>query len=268
VNDSFHIKGAGLVGCVLMHALNRAQIPFTWSDNDAKWTAWRASTGSAIPSPGDSPELMVAWKNFASSANDGIKRLIECTHVNRWDNKQQQFVDEGFGWHLNVYHFVKNTRIQFAFLRTLDRTFSEREIRAAGALTCKEWWWGWSATASASNIERASWVRRVVRQTRYLYPQPGTEYFYCGSSIIHQKKPHQLDVQKHIEWWQREWADFLAEHDVQMVTSPIQGWRPVGRPGHWEMTKDGDVEISPMSASGVKHSPLVAEQIVAHLLSE
>ena len=254
-----HITGAGVVGCVLMHALMMADLPFTWSDHEVSPVAWRASTGSACPDDFDHAELWPAWERFAKLMGP---KITEKAPSFKWDNKTSAWLPAGESWHLNVPKFVEETRQEFQEDRTLEREFSQREIKTVGAMSCQAFWWGWSVVVEANGADRASWIRRVVRQTRYIYPKPNSFEFYAGSTIQFQKKAKQLDVAKHIDWWKKDFADFIEQNDVRITSEPVQGWRPVGEPGKWEVDKNGDIEISAMSASGVKFSPMVAAQIV------
>lgn len=258
-----HITGAGVVGCVLMHRLMIEGIPFTWSDIEVSPVAWRASTGSACTDDFDHAEIWPTWDQFAKWMGPKITERVPSYN---WDRKLNTWLTEGDSRHLNVQQFIEETRNEFATDRTTERSLSQIEIVTVGAMTCKAWWWGWSADATAT-VARASWIRRVVRQTRYLYPKPGTNEFYVGSTIQFQKRAKALETQIHIDWWKRDFADFIKEHNVIITSEPRQGWRPVGEPGKWEVDSNGDIEISPMSASGVKFSPMVANQIAIHLKS-
>jgi hypothetical protein len=260
----YHITGAGLVGCVLMQAMEQEGIPFTWSDNASPFVAWKASTGSNLPDVKDTPDLKIAWHKFSLN----YPTFIEIAPCFKFSNKIGNYVNVGKGYHMDVPRFVREVRSYHMEKSRLSCNPKQIELRTAGALTCKAWWWGWSTLATATCI-RASFVRRVVRQSRYVYPKPGTSLFYVGSTILHQKKAAlktDEQLKHHIEWWWKDWTDFVHRYQVRLVTEPaIQGWRPVGEPGRWNILADNSIEIAPMSASGVKFSPLVAEQIVQYI---
>lgn len=238
-----------------------AKIPFSWSDFELSPVAWRASTGSACPEVFDHADIWPSWERFAHLMGPQITEKVPSY---KWDHKLNEWMTEGESWHLNVQTFVEQTREEFSPERTQERQLSQLNINTVGADSRTAWWWGWSAIVQAE-VKRASWIRRVVRQTRYIYPRPGHDDFYVGSSIQFQKRAKVLDVNKHIEWWSREFDDFVKEHKVQFRSNPVQGWRPVGEPGKWTIDSSGDIEIAAMSASGVKFSPMVANQIVNYL---
>lgn len=262
-----HITGAGVVGCVLMRRLFQAGIEFTWSDTDAAVTAWKASTGSVCRDHTDSPEVRPAWERFAAECVPDdqyclvphYRAFISGEHRTEWHQ-------EGDSYHLDVQSFVLRTREAWKQDRREERDPDSINIMTVGHAQCEKFWWGWSVLVEVPGLERASWSLRVVRQIRYLYPKPGTPLFYAGSSIMQQRTPKELNLQTHLSWWQREWGLMSPDgSDYSIKTEPVCGWRPVGSPGVWKLDVNGDYVISPMSASGVKFAPLVAEQIVKSL---
>jgi hypothetical protein len=246
-----------------MNALHHHNIPFTWSDIDSSLTAWKASTGSNIPSDDDPPTLKKTWERFA----------LDCLLSSEWEEVPlMRYTTRSKGWqrlgtslHLNVQQFVFRTREQFLASRTVEATFFQREINTVGHTQCDAWWWGWSAVVESNTLPRMCWSAKVVRQNRYFYPRPGTDEFYVGSSIIRQKNPRELDIDHHYKWWKREWETVATNGDFCIVEQPVHGWRPVGEPGKITVLEDGNINIFPMSASGVKYGPFVAEEIVGIL---
>lgn len=62
-----HIEGMGWLGSMLARRLERADIDFTWSDNDDPFPAWPASTGLVYPTAPDderSVRGMNGWKRW------------------------------------------------------------------------------------------------------------------------------------------------------------------------------------------------------------
>lgn len=264
VNQSIHLTGAGIVGCVLMHRLADVGIPFTWSDVEVYPVAWRACTGSG-PAGDAEINLKPAWQRFANSIDDSLTEYVD---YYRWNHKESKWIHDGKSWHLNAQQFIALTRKLFNEFQRQEPDIVQREIKTVGAMTCKEWWWGWSVIATADINPRSCWSKRVVRQSRYLYPRPGGNDFYAGSTIMFQKTPKVMDTDKHLHWWIKDFADFIVANKIEVISSPIQGWRPVGTPGQWSVDEFDNIVIAPMSASGVKYSPMLAEEITNYLLGE
>lgn len=260
-----HIIGAGVVGSVLMRRLSRHKVDFTWSDIDSPIVAWKASTGSVCPEKKDPVGLIDTWRAFANECLEPGE-FEEVPHLEFKNGAWFQGHETSL--HLDVQSFVTRTRELFSERRIDGPTEdSLLKIQTAGSVNAQAFWWGWSVQIRSEMLRRCSFSARVVRQVRYLYPKPGAEFtFYLGSSITYQRKPKELDIQKHLAWFEKDWASIApfggAKADYTQVTEPVCGWRPVGEPGKWKYDDAGTVTISPMSASGVKYSPLVAQQII------
>lgn len=263
MGEPVHIIGAGVVGSTLMRVLQFHGADFTWSDNDSEVVAWKASTGSVCHEAKDPAGLFDTWRTFAERCLHPAE-YEEVPHLEFKNGSWFQGHETSF--HLDVQSFVLNSRAIYADRRVAAPPPGAMTVQTAGSMTALSFWWGWSVQIRAEMLRRCSYSARVVRQVRYLYPKPGSDLFYLGSSITFQRKPKELNIQKHIDWFNRDWKGVMpfgaGEGEYTIVTEPVHGWRPVGTPGRWEESREGNVVINPMSASGVKYSPFVAQQIV------
>jgi hypothetical protein len=260
-----HVIGGGLVGSMMMQFLHHAGYEFTWYDKATRINAWNACTGSVCPESSDPPNLFLRWNALAPKWIHMTKR----EDVPYFQMKNGAWIQNGTSIHVDVRRFVTNTQLAFATLRVEKLPEGSFPILTVGHMQTSVYWWGWSQTAKISGLDmRACFHKRVVRQSRYIYPKPDSDEYFIGSSIQMQHQPHSLDVAKHFDWWKRDWDQHGPELTITPTSGFREGWRPVGlMPGDWETIGaiPKEIRILPMSASGVKYSPLVCHDIVAKL---
>jgi hypothetical protein len=170
---------------------------------------------------------------------------------------------------VNVPRFVGEVRQEVALMRAARPTGPHVLIRAHGFTErLHRWVWGWNRpvhlslapelTAKLYLQHPAIYCREGRYVMAYAYPipgQPGT--WWAGSSLIPQKRPHQLDVVKHSATWLERFTRLAPFATVDSWGDPVQGWRPQGRPDDTGYpTRENDViTFPPLWHSGVRWGP-------------
>lgn len=263
--ETIHILGMGVVGSFLARLLAFYGVEFTWSDLEEQKTAWKACTGSVCNESKDPKSILREWREYADKCLDES----EWEKADRYQCKGGIWSFKDQSYHLDAQKFVTRTREMYKRIRRPEPLFREFVIQTAGTIEAKVWWWGWSMIVEAPRLERACYTAKVIRQNRYLYPKPNSDYFYLGSSLMYQKSyPRELDAPAHAGWFWREWNELCPEganeSEIRVISEPVQGWRPVGVAGKWYI-RQNSLAIGAMAASGVKYGPFTANRIVRYL---
>lgn len=270
-----HIEGMGVLGSILAWSLEAKNIPFTWHDTNDFHSAWPACTGCIYPT-GEAEEMRAyaIWLRWMSSPI--FKPYMESAGY--WFNTKNPphgarcaIIDEdgdlrragANSIHFNAQGFVRATRQEFADLRYSVVLPNETVVVAHGSARATSFTWGWHALVGSSSERRCVTLREDRYQTAYLYPHPGDQYFYVGSSMVSQKQPHVLDVQPHYA----RVAKMLAKYGIELTETiwTEQGWRPKGPTEPLVECRDGKLYLPPMGASGVRLAPLVIEALLKEL---
>lgn len=296
-----HLEGMGVLGSLLALCLERAKVNFTWHDTLETHTAWHASTGCVYPilrAESKSARGYACWRNWLDIGL--IPRQWRCTELGvPWFNGKTAPHQGGyepsitvgalhsdpaiFSVHLNAQRFVPLVRQRFA-ARRLEKNGSQAQhyVVAHGFNNrLSHYFWGWAAPVRLilpasmtkhSDLRPSIYTRYKRFEMAYAYPIPGSELWYAGSSLIHQRVPRELDVVKHFTRW---WGIFErlsgGSIRVQRAGPPLQGWRPAAaKTGEEKAAKDNQLKVlrqgrklvvPPLYHSGVRHSPLVVEQV-------
>lgn len=296
MSSKVHIVGMGVLGSMCAWTLFREGIPFSWEDANARYVAWKASTGLIYPSgdsnehaqylqwarwyQGDAPWSSVAsmrsvveqgafW--FASKApphggNYPIVASVKGLQLGSLPS-----------YHLNPQEFVEASRAFFANQRQQGGTGTRKLIAHGYNQRLDNYQWGWSARVTLQLDQRvllqsrgmrpSLYVRKNRFQLAYANPVPGTPFYYAGSAMFAQKDPHELSVEQKYQQWQ----SIITETGVVQVLSrePIrQGWRPAQQKGgSYRVTRlaNGDLLVPPLAGSGVRLSPLVCSSLLEAL---
>jgi hypothetical protein len=297
-----HLEGMGVLGSLLALCLERARVNFTWHDSEEPITAWRASTGCVYPvlrEGSKSTRGYLAWLHWLS--NELVPPRFRCTEVAvPWFNgkvapHQGNYpVVQEIGAlrsnnqvrsvHVNAQRLVPLTRQKFATRRLPGRSSGAANYIVAHGFgqRLSHYFWGWAVPVSlrfprgmlTSHVGmRASVYTRYKRfEMAYAYPIPGTDLWYAGSSLIHQRVPKPLDVVKHFARWRGIFYRLTdGKVRVSAAGEPLQGWRPAGaKTAEDKAFKETAVvvhrrgrliEVPPLYHSGVRHAPLVVEQV-------
>lgn len=287
---SVHIEGMGLQGALLAHRLHLHGVPFTWDDEDAEHTAWKASTGAIYPADstkfGPDRECWQVWKSWYEANQFAEGAFLEKTSGLIFSTKNPPHLGT-YGYdelgndlkrgHDESYHFNAQTFVPF-----IREKFAARRVPPdVGKANCKvhivahSWgerlafaYWGWTRLVSLEYPQ--SWDQGSHRPAfyfrpnkyvmAYAYPVPGTHFWYAGSSIIKQKigafKP--LDMPSKYERWKANF-EALSRHTVQIgYEGPyLQGWRPAGSAEDtaWARKRGKVVTLRPLWNNGIRHFP-------------
>lgn len=281
-----HLEGMGILGCYVALRLEADGCDFTWHDTDERVTAWQACTGAIFPTGHDDDlRALTVWHRHKSEP--GFAPFMEeadyyfCTkappHGGRYGYEPihgDVKLAELTSLHLAGPEFVRATRARFANCHG-HPSASQRVIVAHGfGARLARYMWGWTVPVkmrcavvpSRHPVRRQCvYLRRGRFSMAYAYPIPGTDLWYAGSSLISQREPKQLDVEKHFRRWRGEFMDlgsgFLT--GVARAGQPRQGWRPVGAVGDdaWWREVDGRLTARCLWHSGVRWAPLVWESL-------
>lgn len=302
-----HLEGMGVLGSVLALCLERAHVPFTWHDTDEVTTAWRASTGCVYPvlrAGSKSAQGYAAWNHWLTTGL--IPKRWRCTErAVAWfngkvaphdgsypvtvDQKALRCNPEHPSVHVNAQRLVPLTRQRFAAHRLPGRSSKAKHYVVAHGFGKRldHYFWGWAMPVQLSlplwmrtrdgDPTRPSVYTRYKRfEMAYAYPMPGTQLWYAGSSLIHQRLPKPLDVEKHFLRWRMIFQRLTkGTVGVHVSGEAMQGWRPAGAKTSEEKSAKDDqlrvllrgrtLEVPPLYHSGIRHSPLVVEQVFQKL---
>lgn len=298
-----HIQGMGLTGSLLAYFLHTAtNVEFTWSDTDAPRTAWRASTGAIYPagSMKFGPDRL-CYDVWAQWNAEGILgswterssywfMTKSAPHQGAW--KFDDANEHGLRrLHADSYHFcaqsfVPHMRECLQGLRTDGPAQGEQLVVAHGfGQRLARAYWGWTRLVKLgyddqylSTFDEGIGMRPCVYlrpnkvQMAYVYPVPGTPWWYAGSSIIAQRpdRMRSLEMQPKYERWRR---DFLAlsggAFTIEEEGQFIEGWRPAAGPEDHAWTQWSadckELRMRPLWNSGIRHFPMQLAQTLRAL---
>lgn len=122
------------------------------------------------------------------------------------------------------------------------------------------------------------YLRKNRFQFAYCYPQPGSDWYYAGSSLISQQEPKSLEIEpKYREWKSRFRALSNGLVDIVEEGQYLEGWRPAKAGGLSDeegaasdggcklLEQSGTVYYPVMASNGFRHFPLVWGQLEALL---
>lgn len=285
---TIHIEGFGWTGSVLARRLEALGVDFTWSDSDSPINAWQASTGLVYPTgEPDSEEARRQWLAWHErglfAPHSQIVRYWYSHKAHPHGLKVKADLDVGWlrrspelAVQLNVARIVEDTRARFAGCRV------SAPAPGARIVVCHGWGprtthsvWGWSRQVRLSvpaDIAGDGLYSMNLHRSRfeftYAYAVPGRPgWHYAGSSMVRQREPRTLDLDKHFARWLEAVAEVAPPVKVlEMDPVTLQGWRPKGETLTWEPFEDGDrLYVPPLYHSGVRWAPLVSSALLERL---
>jgi hypothetical protein len=282
-----HLTGFGIVGSVLAWRLREAGLDFTWSDESSPYVAWKACTGSVLPTgePLDQ-EGYAAWSRWAEHPPWGSPGIIEAgsylyNHANPPEGGRfKQTILGPFrlaeipSLHVNAQALVEMTRKMFERERRAAPPASGLALVTHGfSRLLSHTVWGWHALARIEVPWPLPWrpclyLRHNRFRLTYAYPKPGTEYHYIGSDMIAQRVPHSLSIKKKLETWLK-YFEMLAGRDVRVTIIPgtsVEGWRPTPKENLPLLLERSDgLWVRPLGHSGVRWSHSVADAVLSKI---
>lgn len=289
VDRMIHIEGMGLLGSLTALNLAHRGIPFTWNDTDRPFVAWRASTGMVYPAgDNESQRGLAAWKGWITEPWLPAGAAMECEYVYHhknpphegkykaaYDLGDMRSAPSGNAVAVRAPLLVEHARARFADCRVNQATEGQFVIRAHGFTErLSKVMWGWTVPvkldlppdvqAIANGRPVAFYSRRNRFQIVYAYPIGDTGWHWSGSSLVGQKSPHTLNVEKHYERWHEAWEHNFPRVPVIERSESIQGWRP--RPADADTTAvqrtPTGLVYPPLWHSGIRWAPNVITQML------
>jgi hypothetical protein len=297
-----HVEGMGWFGAITALALDRAGVPFTWSDTDDIYTAWKASTGIVYPAGDERTEVnRQKWIRWVMDGwlPEGTAKL--CQYVYAHKKPPHDGIYESTPYHdfhhaqvavpaavaVNVQLLVTEARSRFAAQRrpVSDGTVgtawagssSSPRIVAHGGERAAAWVWGWSRKVALDTphdaIRAAYYGKRHRFDLTYAYPVTGEDgWWYAGSALVTEKtRRARTREELGIEW--RRWLEASAELfpylKVRRTQPFVQGWRPKPAPDDKGELLINEGKITPTLVfpalwhSGVRWAPTLVEQAVS-----
>lgn len=281
-----HLSGFGWLGSVLALHLDRRGIPFTWSDPDARRTAWRSSNGVVYPDgDADAQRDAAVWKIWE---RDGLlpsgtvaPALFAYSQkhpphsgkykpIRLWGDVHSS--PPGLAYVVNVPDAVRATRERFAALRLDSAPADALVVESHGygrRLDALEW--GWTATArlhlpapaqrALDEVGGLQLYGRVHRwELAYATSVPGRHgTFRVGTSRIRARGFKPDAAAEHFAQRAQSLADLFPGVRVLDADAPEEGWRPVPRRGDDLMTRriGGVLALPSASHSGVRRAPTI-----------
>jgi len=286
-----HLEGMGVLGSFIAWTLHQRGVQFTWHDIDSSVNAWRASTGAVFPT-GEVEDIdgMRMWQHWLATPSAQLQASTEraswwyCTKAPAHGAKGKPIADLGAlkrhpvdSIHFNAQNFVPATRVRFDSQRVgCAPTGAQLVVSHGFNERLDHYVWGWTRLVQLQCDSRMLVAGRpsiYCREGRfvmaYAYPIAGTSYWYAGSSLIVQKKPHDLDVQKKYDTWLKHFTR-LTGGLVKVVGAAqfLTGWRPRGLATDgqwWRRRADGALLLKPHWHNGVRHAPLVVNALFKEL---
>jgi hypothetical protein len=271
----------GWLGTALAVEFDRRGVDFTWHDVDRQIAAWPASTGCVYPA-GDwrSSEDLWTWCDWIEE-----RRFEGRAAYARWWYTQKApphggpraELDLGFARRSPAYAVtvdvagcVLDARARFADLRRDAPPPGVRRVVAHGwSRRFHRAGWGWAQRVKIEHPfppgARPAVLARLDRfRAGYLYPVPGTDEWWAGSSTTVQRDPRRLDPAGRIEAWSDLMAHLCPWLHIEPVADPVQGWRPRGLTldPSIEVDPDGTIIVPPLSHSGVRWAPGVVAEVM------
>lgn len=298
-----HLEGMGLPGSVLAWHIWQLDVPFTWSDIDAEFSAWPASTGMIYPS-GD-PEEQRAYDLWLEWSRPGISPMFGNNQP--WLAVIPDAIERAAFWflskdpphggrykiagragplslaavptvHVNVQHLVTHSRAFFGEARRESAPAGARLIVAHGfsPIRLHHVNWGWSALVQlrlapellVNGLRPALYLRTNRFTLRYALPRPGTDLYYAGSSSIQQRSAKHRDPAADYTAWEVALPSLTGGlAHVEQFCWLRQGWRPAAAVDdhHVRLLSDGTLIFPPLRGSGVRYAPNVALQALSLL---
>jgi len=283
-----HLEGMGWQGAALATLLDRAGVPFTWHDIDAEHRAWPACTG--IVYPGGDERTATCHEEWGVWASGGlfpegtvtVRDYVYTTKAAPHASKVKPRADLGTcrvhglpAFQVDVPTIVRGVRERHAGWRTDGpRTDAAVYVEAHGfTRRLGTWVWGWTVPVRIDvtdpGLDAAApaptfYGRKGRFVMAYAYAIPGRPgWYWAGSSLIGQKTPHALDVERHYTRWARQFADLFPGLQVTAREAPLVGWRPRAATGDSERVEtrveDGRrvITVPPLWHSGVRWAPSV-----------
>lgn len=289
-----HVEGMGWFGAITTLALERAGVPFTWSDIDTRFQAWRASTGIVYPAGDDrsqdNRQRWIRWVMDGWLPKDTAKlaHYVYSHKAPPHEGKYEQVPWWGYD-HLNlaaspavavdVKAIVTEARSRFAEQRVPAGGIDRPTIVAHGHDRAAGWVWGWSRKVAlklphGTNDMVAFYGKRHRFDLVYAYPVPDEPgWWWAGSALVNEKKPHvRTPTALSYEWerWMQGQRELFRVLEVVRVQPFEQGWRPKPIKGDAGLIKisevDGEVPTIVFPAlwhSGVRWAPGLVEHAVA-----
>lgn len=277
----------GLIGSILARKLHEEGIEFSWEDTDSNFCAWKASTGCVYPS-GNTKDAYNYSKFEDSATRLGMEFEVAeyCFSQNSIPHKENDKTlkiskTDGFlkflnkpSYHVNVQQFVENSREIFKQFRN-PKPENAFVINAHGyhQYFKSDVRWGWSCTAKIelSNPQQNR-ICFNLKEGRfinvYLYPKPGTNNYYFGTSFIFQNKIKELltapKVAKSVVHAQNKIQNFAS---IELLDDVIQGWRPAYSDDNTPdfVVSDDQMFLKPQMANGVRHHISFFESIMPEI---
>lgn len=292
-----HIQGMGVLGSLLALRLDHQGYKFSWSDNDAEYTAWKACTGAIYPC--GEPES-VDWlaynlwrdelekptwtkpvsRHFERAAY--VFNHVKAPHDGRYAIGQLGDYDLRTpllysSYHMNAQTLVPAVRKRFAANRH-DRNTKATVIAHGFTEKRTHAYWGWTrkvelqypaklmaATPATMRARPAFYFRQGRYVMAYAYPVAGQPFWYAGSSIIKQTKLKSLDMPPKYD----RWKDFFEELSggavrVKRAAEFLEGWRPAEEnPDVYHDSRKRVIRMPSLWNSGVRHAPYYIEAVQA-----
>ena len=244
------------------------------------YSAWRNWWGvNLVPPRWHCVELAVPWFNGKTAPHQGgYEPCLEMKPGNmKCDPKVQSL-------HVNAQRLVPLARNMFKARRLPGKSSRAHHYVVAHGFGKRldHYFWGWALPVKlefrrefmlSHPAYRPSFYTRYKRfEMAYAYPIPGTELWYAGSSLIHQNTAKPLDAEKHYARWLGIFTRLTGGGiQVRAAGDYLQGWRPAGaKTASEKAAKDNQLlvvrrgrvlEVPPLYHSGVRHAPLVVEQV-------
>jgi hypothetical protein len=273
----------GVIGCYLGLRLLHDGVDFTWHDSSEAVNAWEACTGAIFPTGhADDLEALAVWRGHLD--DPGFAPYMEEAayvfsqkhppHGGKYRHVElgPMRLAEERSLHLNAQDWVRRTRLLLANHQGPPSTGQRRVITHGFGPRLARFMWGWTVRVKVGFepgtelVSGGHFMRPCIycREGRfvmaYAYPVPGTELWYAGSSLISQRVPKRLDVEKHYRRWRGQFLRMTEGYvtGVARASEPIEGWRPVPFKDDtaWITEQpDGSLAARPLWHSGVRHAP-------------
>jgi hypothetical protein len=286
----YHLEGMGVRGSLCALALTDAGMPFTWHDTSTPWCAWPASAGVIYPEKGD--DVSREWWEKWHAAYGGAAGLS--VQASWWYNtknpphgsKAKELLRIGLmknGSHdavvVNARLLIQHARAKFADLKRDEAPAGSRSIVTHGfGSRLFGYLWGWTAEVNiigAADLVAATGKPACIyfREGRFIFgyaaPEPGTDRWLAGSSMILQHKGgrKELEIEPKFAKWQQRFTQ-LTGLQGELVGSFHHGWRPLPGPldpSTTTVAQDGTIELRPASHSGFKRWPEVLPALMKEL---
>jgi len=280
-----HIEGMGWFGAITALALERANIAFTWSDNNSAHTAWKASTGIVYPAGDDRTEAnrqkWTRWVLDQWLPKDSAK-LCQYVFAHKKPPHEGQYPFAPYhdyhrasvaGVHavcVDVQRIVTEARSRFADRLLRVEPVDVPRIVAHGGPRAAAWVWGWSRKVHLEtppdSVRAAYYGKRHRFDLTYAYPVPDEDgWWYAGSALVTERTQRVRSREElNTEWgrWMNSTAELFPYLRVMRTQPFVQGWRPKPKPGDKGLMtyEDNVITFPALWHSGVRWAPQLVEQ--------